>query len=96
MGKFLQTKFELGQLVLTRGAVEVLSDAGESYWGYLVRHAKGDWGKLCAEDKAQNDAAISKRGAWLMSAYNLATGDEIWIITDGSQGTTTVLLPSEY
>ena len=61
---------------------------------------KCDWGILCNEDKSLNDQALVD-GSRLLSAYETAAGDKIWIITepedqDGRRLATTILLPSEY
>ena len=60
----------------------------------LRRHGAGDWGNLCAADKAQNNRAL-KEGTRLLSAYELA-GSKVWIITEADRSYTTVLLPEEY
>jgi len=93
--------FNLGQTVATPGALEALGRNGSTGLEYLQRHASGDWGDLCAEDKTANEAAL-KTGARIMSAYHLADGTKIWIITDatideeGNRLATTILLPDEY
>jgi hypothetical protein len=86
-------KFNLGQLVATPGALETLDD--ESFWPYIKRHACGDWGDVCAEDKAENELSL-KQGFRLLSAYTLPCGDRIWIITEADRSATTILLPEEY
>lgn len=52
------TKFPLGQAVITPGALNALLSAGESPSKFLARHAKGDGGDVCAEDKAFNDEVL--------------------------------------
>ncbi len=61
---------------------------------YLMRHAVGDWGDVCIEDKISNDAA-THTGQRVLSAYQLF-GQKIWIITEWDRSVTTVLFPSEY
>ncbi len=46
-------KFELGQVVITHGALAVLSQ--QDILNALSRHSKGDWGEICEEDKAENE-----------------------------------------
>jgi len=93
--------FHLGPLVATRGALEALGRNGSTGLELLARHARGDWGDLCDEDKRANDAAI-RTGARILSAYHLADGTKIWIITDAeiddnhNRQATTILLPDEY
>jgi hypothetical protein len=60
----------------------------------LNKHISGDWGDVCAEDKATNDQAL-KDGDRVLSAYKV--GDvKIWIITEYDRSYTTILLPEEY
>jgi hypothetical protein len=62
---------------------------------YLRRHAAGDWGDVRKEDAQANDMALVERER-LLSAYQLATDERIWIITEADRSSTTVLLPDEY
>jgi len=93
--------FSLGQTVATPGALEALARNETNGLEYLQRHASGDWGDLCAEDRKANDDAL-KTGARILSAYCLADDTKIWIITDatideqGNRLATTLLLPDEY
>ena len=89
----MSPKFSLGQLVATPGALEALND--ESFWPYIKRHANGDWGDVCAEDKAENELSL-KESFRLLSAYHLPDGCKIWIITEADRSATTILLPEEY
>ncbi len=53
------SKFPLGQIVATPGALETLTDSGQTPNDFLSRHAQGDWGEeLCAEDRQLNDQAL--------------------------------------
>lgn len=98
-----QTKihFDLGQVVATPGALDALARNECVPLEYLRRHASGDWGAVCAEDKAANDEAV-KTGARLLSVYQLPDGTTIWVITDavideqGTRPATTFLCPCEY
>ncbi len=88
----------LGQIVATPGALIALADTSPST--LLRRHASGDWGDLNAHDRAANDAAL-RDGSRLLSAYLVAQGVKVWIITeaadeDGHRAATTLLLPEEY
>ena len=89
----MRPRFELGQLVATPGALEALNE--ESIWPYIKRHANGDWGDVCAEDKKENELSL-KEGFRLLSAYHLPDGCKIWIITEADRSATTILLPEEY
>ncbi len=86
-------KFSLGLLAATPGALEALNE--ESFWPYIKRHANGDWGDVCAEDKAENELSL-KEGFRLLSAYHLPDGCKIWIITEADRSATTIILPEEY
>jgi len=63
-------KFAMGQTVATRGVVGLLSGAEMSR--LLIRHANGDWGELCAEDKELNDHALATGSGRLFSAYTIS------------------------
>jgi len=85
--------FALGRTVITRGALDALN--GEDVHASIARHASGDWGDVCPEDKQANDDAL-KVGARLLSAYHTDSGQKFWIITEADRSATTVLLPEEY
>lgn len=89
----VSAKFQLGQIVTTRGVLELLD--GPEIMNLLSRHASGDWGELCEEDKGLNEAALVSGDNRLFSAYETARG-KVWIITEYDHSVTTVLLPSEY
>ena len=86
-------KFELGQIVATRGIHELLDRSAISV--LLARHVSGDWGDLGEEDKALNDAALLSGQDRIFSSYCTPLG-KVWIITEYDHSATTILLPSEY
>ena len=88
-------RFALGRLVATPGAIEALQRAGQSPWELIARHVKGDWGELDEHDRQANEEAV-KTGARILSAYTLATGVRLWVITEADRSLTTCLLPDEY
>lgn len=88
-------RFELGQIVGTPGALEALEDAGQDPIDLLRRHVAGDWGDVCAEDAQENEFSVTRR-LRILSAYTLADGVKVWIITEADKSRTTFLLPSEY
>lgn len=96
-----QPRFPLGQVLATPGAVRACSSAYLTKC--LLRHAAGDWGLVCPEDKAINDQALID-GDRLLSAYPIdpakpckGYGDNcLWIITEADRSVTTFLLPDEY
>ena len=93
--------FDWGPIVSTPGALEALRRNGSTGLEYLQKHASGDWGDLCDEDKQSNDEALHT-GARIMSAYLLPDGTKLWLITDAEideahhRQATTFLLPDEY
>jgi len=86
-------KFVLGSIVSTPGALE-LKEEGLDLFALLKRHAQGDWGDLCKEDKAENEFSL-RNGFRLFSSYDTEFG-KLWIITEADRSVTTFLLPSEY
>ena len=93
-------KFQVGRLLATPAALEELDKAGQSVHEFLAKHIQGDWGCVCAEDAAANEASIQD-GSRILSAYMLKTGEKVWLITEatddrGQRSCTTALLPSEY
>lgn len=92
------TKFPLGQVVATPGAIATLGELKISPISLLERHVNGDWGDLCKEDREQNDEAL-KVGNRLMSVYGVDANDpsqKVWVITEWDRSVTTILLPDEY
>ena len=88
----VQSKFPLGQIVITPNAMSRISPA--EIQDALGRHASGDWGNLCSEDTEQNENALDYGGR-LFSAYG-ANPKRFWIITEGNRSVTTILLPEDY
>ena len=106
-----KTRFRLGQVLATPGALDALEAAGQDGRQYLKRHQSGDWGEVCPEDYQCQSRAVAneqfraKPGSAkqlrrscqrLMSAYALPTGAKLWVITEADRSITTVLLPEEY
>ena len=87
--------FPLGRLLATPGALKALEQSGEEALTFLRRHARGDWGIVCDEDKRLNNEAL-KNGERLLSAYELKDGTRIWAITEADRSATTLLRPDEY
>ncbi len=86
--------FHLGDVVATPQSICVLSESGISVQSLLQRHATGDWGDVCEEDRATNDAL--QYGDRLLSSYVISDVCKVWIITEWDRSVTTILLPSEY
>ena len=62
--------FQLGRVVATRGALDLLQGTQTSYEVMLARHVTGDWGDCDPEDAKTNQEAL-KHGARVMSVYRL-------------------------
>jgi hypothetical protein len=88
-------RFNLGGLYATPGALEALESRDLRPDHFLARHALGDWGDLCEEDKHSNDQAVDT-GRRIFSAYQLDEHQKLWIITEADRSATTLLLPEEY
>jgi hypothetical protein len=80
---------------MTPGALRALDEAGQSLLTFLARHAASDWGDLDAHDRAANEAAVVS-GERILSAYRLASGERLWLITEADRSATVALLPEEY
>ena len=95
MSTTTKPKFELGQLITTPGAMRALSRNGTSADQYVKRHQGGDWGDLDSYDVEANECAVTQ-DLTITSAYPLADGTRLWIITEADRSVTTILLPEEY
>jgi hypothetical protein len=92
--KTMKALFQLGAVVVTPGANDLLKELGFDPSHLLARHITGDWGDLSDEDKKENDYSVS-RSLRILSAYG--TGDsKLWIITEADRSATTILRPDEY
>jgi hypothetical protein len=89
------TRFPLGSLAITPGALEAIVVSLDDIESLVQRHADGDWGEVDDHDKAANDRALEE-GTRLLSAYVLEDGTRIYIITEADRSRTTLLLPEEY
>jgi hypothetical protein len=90
-----QPAFELGQLVVTPGALAALKKAGQQPGEFLMRHVNCEWGDLDEEGRKENDYCL-EHGFRLLGAYKTNAGDRLWIITEADRSVTTLLLPEEY
>ncbi len=96
-----KSRFFLGRILITPGAIEALTHARQQPGGFLIRHITGDWGDLCNEDRLANDDACRfendpERRGRILSAYLTKRNERIWIITEWDRSATTILLPEEY
>jgi hypothetical protein len=91
----MESKFSMGQVVATPGALDALGESHQDLNQFLARHAMGDWGEVGEEDWRANDAAL-EQGMRIVSAYTMANEEKLWLITEWDRSVTTALLPSEY
>ncbi len=91
--------FQLGHVLATPGALDLLERHGVEAITLLVRHAAGDWGTIDPEDRGLNEQAL-RTGARIFSVYQVGQ-ETVWVITNAAddediRDATTLLLPSEY
>lgn len=97
----------LGDVVATRGVHEAMA-SNDRFYDFVSsslfnRYLNEDWGEMCEEDKAMNDATCKLPcGDRILASYDVpkdidADGhDKIWIITEWDRSVTTILFPEEY
>lgn len=85
-------KIALGRIVMTANAYRQLPAV--AVVKALHRHAAGDWGEVCDDDRKENELSL-KEGFRLLSVYGAGEG-RFWIITEADRSVTTVLLPQDY
>ena len=90
-----RSRFPLGRLVATPGALQALRESMQNAVEFLARHGSGDWGEVCEEDRQENELSL-KEGFRILSAYRTKLGEKIWVITEADRSVTTILLPEEY
>ena len=97
---FADALFNLGQVVVT-SAIDSFMKEDKEQEGWvlecLYRHARGDWGDCCEEDRQANDDALDAGDPGrLLSVYVHQDWGKIWIITEWDRSVTTILRPEEY
>lgn len=81
-----QPLFDLGRVVATPGAAEVLGE-GVTEWRlnaalHVARHHLGDWGAVPPEDARENDLSV-REGFRILSSYAVGEdGARVWIVTE--------------
>lgn len=86
--------FPLGRILATPGALDLLDRTATDSLTLIERHARGDWGDLCDEDRQANVEAV-KLPLRIFSSYKLGA-EKLWIITEADRSLTTLLRPSDY
>jgi hypothetical protein len=90
-----KTLLKLGQTVITPGALQEITNAGQTPFEFLIPHMHGNWGELCEEDKKVNELAV-EHGYRVLSAYRTKKDVRIWVITEADRSSTCILLPEDY
>ena len=90
--------FHLGTVIATAQVISSLDE--QTILAIVRRHAMGDWGDLCHEDRMSNIMAI-ERDERILSRYNLEQFgyeglEDAYVITEADRSYTTVLFISEY
>ncbi len=80
-------KFELGQLVVTPRADQLLREAGHAPEELLARHQAGDWGDVSDEERRLNDESVSAPFN-IISTYQLKSGYSVTIFTKADRSAT--------
>lgn len=86
--------FNLGEIVITIPASDLLAEHGVDPATLLVRHQTWDWSDMLPESQAENRDALEK-GYRILSSYKIAD-ETVWVITEWDRSVTTILLPSDY
>lgn len=94
----IKTLFHLGNVTATAQVVSSLDE--QTILAIVRRHAIGDWGDLCSEDRTSNIIAI-EWGDRILSKYNLEQFgykglEDVYVITEADRSYTTVMFTSEY
>jgi hypothetical protein len=81
---------DLGQVVITPGALRALLEAADDVLFYLDCHVSGDY---TVEEEYDDEEEEILRA---LSIHRLTSGEPLWISTDRNRKTTTVMLRDEY
>jgi hypothetical protein len=88
------TRVTLGCVFVSSGALDALNAVHVPLVHFLIRHMRGDWGRLSDEDWQRNERALVT-GNYLLSSYFLSNGQKIWMHTTCERSATFILLPAE-
>ena len=83
--------FELGKLVVTPNAAQVLANSGSSADDVLARHAEGDWGEVSKQEREVNERGLSEQFN-LVSNYRMSDGQFITVFTKADRSMTMIHL----
>ena len=86
-------RFRMGRLAITPNAKDQLLPVEVA--DALCRHAEGDWGDVCEEDRQSNEEALHTN-LRLFSVYHSSKERKFWVITEADRSATTILMPEDY
>ena len=93
----MQTQIELGRVFLSAGASALVDKKQLTPKSYLWMHQRGYWGFVREHDRISNVRSMKRQKGRVFSAYCAGKSNrKIWVITDFSKSTTTMMLPEEY
>jgi len=90
-GSTLMAKLSLGEVVVTKEALEAIKNAGQQPQEFLERHQNGDWGNLSSAESDENDRALVN-SSYVRSVYKTTRGTKLWVLTSSDRTTTTILM----
>jgi hypothetical protein len=70
------SRFPLGQVVATPGALEALAEAGQIAIEFIRRHSQGDWEDLSEDDKRENSRSTMNSGLSQLTTLREASSCE--------------------
>ena len=91
LGIEVQTKFEVGEVIVTPAASAALEASGQTLAELLTRHQAGDWGDLANHVCAFNERALVEQFN-LQSAYAVGHGQRLVVMTNRQWAVTMVHL----
>jgi hypothetical protein len=56
--KHTQTRFLVGDVVATRGALQSMAEASQDPSQFVQRHRRGDWGDMSDDNKRENEFSV--------------------------------------
>jgi hypothetical protein len=96
----LYVPFAPGRINVTPAAQAALRAAGMTPADLLARHVRGDWGRVDAIDRRQNELGqrlpMQVRSIYALPGQNAGESVTVWVITQADRSSTRVLLAREY
>jgi hypothetical protein len=86
--------FTVSKMLITPEALVALVESGEDPRAFVYRHIQGDWGDVSPEVWSDNEFAVC-HGEPLFSIYHTRQGRTLWVFTERSRYSTTIMLPGE-